>query len=434
MEFKEGGSAVAKEHKKWYTLDNAGVLYSALQRKEFSAIYRLSAVMNEPVDKEALQRAIDRIKPRFPVFFSKIKMGMFWYYLEPNDAPGPFVKDDVRDPCRPIDFREDQGWLIRFFVYDRRISIEVFHALSDGVGGMFLLRTLLAEYLRQRGYEIGPGEGMAVVEEAPHPGELEDAYARYAGPRKARTRSAAKAYPNRGTPESYYTFHITMGFVPVDRLKERAKQYGASITEYLAAALLWVLMEKQQRRNPRHLLPVALAVPINLRSFFETETLRNFITTIRPSIDPRWGEYTFEEVVRQVRHYMQLHINRQELRAGFTGNVRFQFHPVLKKIPVVLKNPVMILSYYLAAVRPYSMTFTNPGPFRVPADMEGHIHHIEAVLGQSMQPKVNCAAVSYGNLMEITFAGTQKETDTERDFFRFLVKEGIPVKVESNRG
>ena len=35
--------------------------------------------------------------------------------------------------------------------------------------------------------------------------------------------------------------------------------------------------------------------------------------------------------------------------------------------------------------------------------------------------------------MEITFAGTQAETDTERDFFRFLVREGIPVRVESNR-
>ena len=93
----------------------------------------------------------------------------------------------------------------------------------------------------------------------------------------------------------------------------------------------------------------------------------------------------------------------------------------------------MRLSYYLAGVRPYTLTFTNPGPFRVPPDMEDHIHHLEVILGQSMQPKVNCASISYGNQMEITFAGTQKETDTERAFFRFLVKEGLPVRIESNR-
>ena len=63
---------MAKKVKQWYTLDNAGVLYAALQRREYSAIYRFSAVMTEKVDAAALQRAIDRLRPRFPGFFSRI--------------------------------------------------------------------------------------------------------------------------------------------------------------------------------------------------------------------------------------------------------------------------------------------------------------------------------------------------------------------------
>ena len=42
-----------------------------------------------------------------------------------------------------------------------------------------------------------------------------------------------------------------------------------------------------------------------------------------------------------------------------------------------------------------------------------------------------CAGCCDG--MEITFAGTQRQTDTEREFFRFLVRQGIPVRIESNR-
>ena len=423
-----------KQHKQWYTLDNAGVLYAALQRKEYSAIYRFSAVMTETVDPAALQRAIDRVRPRFPGFFSCIKTGLFWYYLEPNDAPGPFVREDVENPCRPIAFREDHGWLIRVYYYEKRISLEVFHALSDGAGALMFFRTLLAEYLRQCGVFL-PKDAPGLIDpaEPPRKEEMEDAYARYVGPRKARTRSSAKAYANTGTPEPYYTFHVTMGFVPVSQLKEKAKGYGVSITEYLAAALLFVLMEKQKRENPRHQLPVALAIPINLRSWFPSETLRNFITTVRPSIEPRWGDYTFAEVVRQVHLYMQLHVNRQELRAGFTGNVQVQNHPLLKKVPTVLKNPVMILSYYLAAVRPYSATYTNPGAFRVPPEMAPYIRHMEVILGQSPVARVNCASISYGDTMEITLAGPQQERDTEREFFRFLVQQGLHVKIESNR-
>ena len=73
------------------------------------------------------------------------------------------------------------------------------------------------------------------------------------------------------------------------------------------------------------------------------------------------------------------------------------------------------------------------GPFRVPPEMEAHIEAMEAILGQTIVPRSHCAAISYGNTMEITFAGTQRQTDTEREFFRFLVRQGIPVRIESNR-
>ena len=65
--------------------------------------------------------------------------------------------------------------------------------------------------------------------------------------------------------------------------------------------------------------------------------------------------------------------------------------------------------------------------------MEPHIQRMEVILGQSYTPRSNCASISYGNTMEITFAGTVKESDVERDFFRHLVREGIHVKVISNR-
>ncbi len=422
-----------RREKQWYKLDNAGVLYSAIQKENYSAIYRFSAVMEERVDPDALQRAVDKTMPRFPGFAVHIKKGAFWYYFEPNPAPGPFVKRDISNPCQPVRFREDNGWLVRFYYYEHRISLEVFHALSDGAGALVFFRTLLAVYLREMGHAIPNGPGILDVEEPPHREELEDAYARYATVRSLRAGIGKKAFQNTGTPEPFYTLNVTMGFVPVDQLKARAKSYGVSITEYLTGALLKVILENQAREEPRHPKPVALAIPINLRPWFPSETLRNFILTVRPCIDPSLGEYTFPEILSQVHHYMRLHINRQEMQALLTGNVRFQTNRALQLIPIWLKNPVMALSYRLAGTRPYSGTYTNPGAFTVPEEMAPHIRRMEVILGQATNPRVHCASISYGNTMEITFAGTLQETDTEREFFRFLVREGIHVKVESNR-
>ena len=81
---------MAKPNSKWYKLDSAGTLYSALQKEEYSAIYRFSALMEKNVDPAALQRAIDRCMPRFPTFAVRIRKGAFWYYWSTTARRGRF--------------------------------------------------------------------------------------------------------------------------------------------------------------------------------------------------------------------------------------------------------------------------------------------------------------------------------------------------------
>lgn len=422
-----------KSRNSWYRMDSAASLYASLQSEKYSATYRFSAVMAEPVNPAALQRAIDLTMPRFPGFRVRVRHGFFWHYLENNPAPGPFLKEDVSDPCQPFRFQEDNHWLIRFYYYRSRISIEIFHALSDGAGAMIFFRTLLAVYLRETGHEIPDGDGVLNVADRPSREELEDAYSRYAGTHASRLAHAPRAYANAGTAEPFYTFHVTMGFLPLDKLHALARAHQVSVTEYLTAALIFVILERQQSEPHNRKRPVALAVPVNLRSHFPSHTLGNFITTVSPYIDPAMGDYTFEEILSQVHNYMKLHINRQEMRSAFTWNVRLTRSPVLRAIPLFLKTPIMMESYKIQGVRPYSGTYTNVGAFAVPESMRPHIQRMEVILGQAIVPRCHCASISYGNTMEITLAGTQKETDTEREFFRFLVRQGIPVQIESNR-
>lgn len=422
-----------RPHTPWYRMDNVSVMYAAIQRENYSAIYRFSAMMTEAVDKAALQRAIDRAMPRFPGFAVRIRRGFFWHYFEPNQAPGPFVQEDLADPCRPVRFHEDNGWLIRFYYYGRRISLEVFHALADGAGALMFFRAVLAEYLRQCGHAVPVGDGVLDLDEPPRPEELEDAYRRYAGKVSRRTVLVKHAYQDTGTPEPFYTFHVTMGFLPVDALKARARAYGASITEYLAAILMKLLLDKQRQERPQRARPVTLGIPINLRPYFPSETLRNFIMNVQLSVDPALGEYDFRELVALMHHDMRLNATPQQLRAAFTRGVRLQYNPALQVIPRVLKSPIMVLNYRTQGVWPYTATFTNPGVFEVPDEMRPHIQHMEVILGQAAVARPHVSSISYGNVMEITFSGTQKETELEREFFRFLIREGIPVHIESNR-
>ncbi|MBP1737693.1 MAG: hypothetical protein H6Q60_1574 [Oscillospiraceae bacterium] len=418
---------------KWYRLDNAALMYSAIQRNTYSAVFRFSAVMTGKVNPDVLQRAIALTIPRFPTFRVKMKRGVFWYYFEPNDAPGPFLKADISNFCQPMRAKEDHDWLIRFFYYENRISIECFHALADGAGALTLFRTLLAVYLRELGYRIPAECGVCDMSASASAAEQEDAYQRYAGSVAAHGGIPRKAYSAGGTPEPFYTLNVTMGLIPLDALAAKAKEQKVSVTEYLAAALIYVLLERQRREGFQKKLPVALAIPINLRGWFPSDTLRNFILTVSPSVDPNLGDYTFEEIVTQVHHYMRLNVNRKLLQARLTGNVRFQRNRLLQIIPCVLKNPILGFCYWFAGVYPVSATYTNPGAFTVPTEMQPHIQRMEVILGQPYGNRVNCASISYGNVMELTIAGNIRERDIERELFRFLVRQGLKVKMISNR-
>lgn len=421
-----------KQKDVWYRLDNAAMIFSAIQRPDYSMIYRFSAVMTEPVQPELLQKAVDKTIQRFPGFHVKIRQGFFWYYLESEDRPAPRVQPDIVNPCQPVRFSKKDE-LLRVFYYHNKISIEIFHSITDGTGALVFFRTLLAVYLREQGIEIPYFEDGTDVNVLPNPEEWEDAYQKYADSRVKSKLKHGKAYHQTGTKEPFYTLNLTMGLVKVDNLKQVAAKYGASVTEYLSAVLIQSLMACQRREKRRKEKIVSLAVPINLRTRFPSKTLRNFILTARPHINPELGEYTFQEIVSQVHHYLRLHLNRQEMKSYITQNVALQNSALLRIIPSPLKNLALTIGFVQLGDNPYSTTLTNPGVFRVPKEMTPHIQRMEMILGQSYTPRVNCAVLSYQNETTIAFAGTLKETHVERDFFRWLVKDGVHVKVISNR-
>ena len=129
----------------WYKLDLSAIVYPTLQRKDFSSVYRLSVLLKEDINPEILQKALDRTMPRFPTYKAAIRKGVFWRYLEPNNRPGPFVKEDVSNPCQPMYFKANNRYLVRVYYFKTRIAIEVHHSLGDGTGGMYLLRMMVAE-------------------------------------------------------------------------------------------------------------------------------------------------------------------------------------------------------------------------------------------------------------------------------------------------
>ena len=429
--------AVSK--KDWYQLDLSAIVYPTLQRKDYSSVYRLSVLLKEDVDPKLLQKAVDMTMPRFPTYKVAIRKGVFWRYLEPNNRPGPFVRPDVKNPCQPMSFKESNRYLIRFYYYRNRISLEAHHSLGDGTGGMCVLQTVTAVYLRLKGYAVewGPhvkNSGFILdINSQPSPQEMEDAYMKYANAKVCPPRPGEKTYRVRGTKEFFYTLNIIDGIMSSSQVMQVAKRYHATVTEYLNAVLLYALLKKQESEWHLRLKPVKIAMPVNLRRFFPSGTLRNFITMIYPGVDPRLGEYTFEEIVKHVHNYMQYYLDEKFLRGEITTNAATQRNPLIRIVPLFMKDYVVRQFYTKVQDHNSSAGLTNMGVMKVPDSMKPHIERFDIYMGQPFSSRTNCAVISYEDVLTVNFASSIVETDVERYFFRKLVKDGIHVTIESNR-
>ena len=428
-------SSIPQKNKKevWYKLDLSAIVYPTLQRKDFSSVYRLSVLLKDEVNPELLQKALDMTLLRFPTYKVAIRKGVFWRYLEPNNRPGPFVTPDIKNPCMPMPFKANNRYLLRVYYYGRRISLEAHHCLGDGTGGMCVLQTLTAVYLELLGYSVTPSGFVLDIHSVPDPEELEDAYMRYANARVKPPRPGEKTYRVRGTKEPFYTLNIIDGIMSVREVMAVAKKYHATLTEYLNAVLLYALLQKQEDDVPLHLRPVKIAMPVNLRRFFPSKTLRNFITMVYPSIDPRLGDYTFEEIVTQVHHYMKYYINEKFLRGDITTNAATQRNPFIRVVPLFIKDFVVRTFYTKVQDKNSSAGLTNMGALQVPEDMKPYIERFDIYMGQPFSSRTNCAIISFEDILTVNFASSIAEADVERNFFRKLVDDGIHVTIESNR-
>src|SRR5688500_17688513 len=135
------------QHAFWMRLDNAAKIYPAVQNEEFTAVFRLTCVLRDPIRAAPLLEAINRLEPRFPYYKVKPKSGFFWYYLEFHDESIP-LRPDFETPCRA--FNRDQV-LFRVLARDRPLSVEPSHILTDGTGAFEFMKTLLLNYFEMAG-------------------------------------------------------------------------------------------------------------------------------------------------------------------------------------------------------------------------------------------------------------------------------------------
>lgn len=419
---------------RWMKLDNAAKIFPASRNRHWSNIFRLSITLKEKIDPIILQSALEVVARRFPSIAVRMRRGLFWYYLEELDK-APEVRKDSYQPLMRMPFDDVRKCCFRVLYYENRIAAEFFHAVTDGTGGLIFLKTLAAEYLSQKkGISIPASNGVLDRRAIPTEEELEDSFLKNAGETVA-ARDKVRAFRVTGTPEPDRFLHLTCGRVSVKEVLSLAKKHGVTLTEFISAVLIQSISEIQNERVKKksRQRSVRIQIPVNLRKLFPSQTLRNFVLTTQIGIDPRKGEYDFEEILKIVHHQMALTVNQKEMRANITVNVNSEKSLAVKLAPLFIKNFVMKLVFLRVGESVGCLSFSNLGSITLPEEMAKETERVEFIIGSQSNAPYNLGAASFGDELFLNMVRNTREPELERKFFTRLRALGLHVKIESNQ-
>lgn len=411
---------------KWSKLDNTAHLFPVIAGEQMTNVYRISVTLKETVDAALLQQALDTVLPKFDGFNMRLRRGVFWHYFEENGKSAPKVQQEDTFPCRFIHPNRNRSYLFRVTYYKRRINLEVFHVLTDGMGGVNFLRELTYQYLRLAHAELGEPDGLSCGTSM----NLEDSFLKNYRKRGKKQYKTRRAYLVKGEKLPAGEMGVMHGYMNLPQLKEVSRSYGASINEYLVAAYIWsVYSEHLKRRKVK--APIRVAVPVNLRPYFASNTTRNFFVMVSAEFCADREDYTFEEVVAQVKETLRSQMEREHLEKIFSYNVSNQRNLFLRLVPLPLKKPVMRFVYTRSALA-NTTTLTNIGKLEIADPYRPYIEQFHAFLSLSVGQHIRCTVCSYEETLVFTFTYDLADMSVQRGFFRRLSADGIVPEVESN--
>lgn len=347
----------------WYQPDNVSKVFLAVHNKRDTRTLRVTCTLKETVNGDFLQQALDkviRIRPQFQV---RIRRGLFWHYLDPTSTK-PEVKEESDRPC-PILYGENYKGILHYSVtyFKKRINLDIFHVLSDGSGALEFLNLLVLEYLKI----THPGELDSVSVDSGASAEAlnENSFSQFYDKKGKPISKPPKSYKLSGHKLPYDQLQFYELHLPASECLKKAKSCNASLTSFIGARLMLSIYDGMPSLKKNK--PITLGIPVNLRNYYPSETMRNFFNTV--FITHKFeGNETEEQLAAMIDKRLKESLVPENIKGQMDTYQKLEEMFLLRPIPLFIKQKVL---KYIATREDNKVTATisNLGIRRLPESM-----------------------------------------------------------------
>ena len=413
----------------WYPLDNAAQIFPMISKKGDTNAFRLSAVLYEDVDPVVLKAALKETLVRFPMFSVRLKKGVFWYYFEQNDKD-VIVREEDPYFCESNDYDVQNDYLFNLAYYGKRISIEIFHGLSDGNGGIEFFKAILFHYIELKGFNI-ENKGEILTEEVET--LIDEAQDSFKYNYKNKTNKIGKeenAFKIEGEVHKHSWIDCIHTIMDFNSLRKVSDQYSCTISQFFSSVLLYNIYYTYYI-NEKANKPIKLFIPVDARKYFGSKTLRNFVLFIRTNSKFN-GTISFEDVVKHVKETFVNELSRERMLSRIKTNIRLEKNVFVRFMILPIKTFIVRLCYKLIGTDVNTISFSNLGNVAMPEEMKKHVDRFEFANGASKDSKISATLISYNGKTVLTFSSVLVERRLQAAVIKMLQEMGIKLVVSTN--
>lgn len=418
------GGFYARPATLWFPLDDAAKIYPLSMKHGQTSVFRLAAIMREPVRPALLQVALHFTIQRFPGFAATVRKGFFWHYLDQTKRRYP-VREETDIPVRPMKIAASGSPGFRVLYYGKRIGVEFFHILTDATGGLCFLKTLLAEYLRLLGTEVPRGGDVLDTTLPPMPDEYENAFLSVERQGKASGLIDRAALQLSGRLSSVRPCRVLHFEMDAEALLETARSRNATVTAYLLGLLFLACRFATEAMGGSF----NVQVPVNMRKFYPSRTLRNFSMYCGVRL-PYDSVTTLDAILPEIRRQLQEKSCREAMTEMVCASTRLVSS--VRFVPLFIKAPIARMIYGFLGDKIFTNTLSNLGVVELPPEMAEKVDRMEFLLGTLVTNRAGCALVTCNGKAVLSISKQTVDPSLEEALARLLEEDGIPFEVKGS--
>lgn len=403
-------------------VDNVGKAFVAIQNQKSSKVFRISCELFERIDGETLNQALQHLICQFSFFQVELKNGFLWPYLIKSNKL-PVAAPEIASACAQL-YRKGEAKLLYEVTYrDNWIHLEIFHALTDGVGASYFLRMLAIAYLMVHDGQDVDSVCLAELVGLPHDQyELDGYEANYVEPNLGFDRAKTSRAYQINAPVLRTNANIDYRLViDTNATLDICHEMGVSAAELFTAVFVKSFYDTIAQESTEH--PVSIAIPVNLRKMFACTTARNFFALIKTRHPIPSGSYNLENILEIVHNDFVKSLQPTALQQNFSQFIAIE-RSKLRFVPLPLKTMALRFSEWVTA-KSNTAILSNLGRMEMPAEFARHIKAFDLM---DKTEGIKLCVISYGKEMSLHFTSAMDTSAVQQSFVRTITDLGIPAQ------